>query len=110
MYPVFFNMVLTFVITDSTSSLQEDLYPVSHEVTQNLMLSNDHSVHVSADSDKTVFNTSNGENESITWQPKQVDLDVTNTLQKAFNSAVASRSNNNSTNGRETRIQNREYP
>jgi hypothetical protein len=103
-------MVLTFVITDSASSLQEDLYQVGQEVTtQNMMLSNDHSVHISGDSDKTGFHTSSGENEGITWQPNQVDMEVSNALQKAFNSGVPSRTSKNSSDGRENRIQNCEY-
>jgi len=73
------------------------------------MLSNDHIVHVSTDSDKTGFRTNNGDNEYVTWQPKQGDMEASNVVQKAFNSGVASRSNKNATDGRDNRIQNREY-
>jgi hypothetical protein len=102
-------MVITFHITDSASSLQEDLYQVGQEVTPNLMLPNDHSVHVSTDSDKTGFHASGGENRRVTWQAKQVDMEVSNALQKAFNNGIVSRSNKNPSDGRENRVQNCEY-
>jgi hypothetical protein len=73
------------------------------------MLSKDHIVHVATDSDKTGFCANNGDNECITWQPKQGDMEASNVLQKTFNSGVASRSNKNSSDGRDNRIQNREY-
>jgi hypothetical protein len=99
----FFNTtVLMFVITDTSPSLQEDMYQVGQEVTT-------HNVHISPDADKTVFHTNSGENEGITWQPKQVDMEVSNALQKAFNSGIPSRSTKNSSDGRENRIQNCEY-
>lgn len=72
------------------------------------MLSNDHIVHIS-DSDKTCFHTINGDNEYVTWQPKQGDMEASNVVQKTFNNGVASRSNKNATDGRDNRIQNREY-
>jgi hypothetical protein len=98
------------VITDSSPSLQEDLYQVGQEVTtQNIMLPNDHNVHISTDTDKTGFHTNSGENEGITWQPKQVDMEVSNALQKAFNSGISSRTCKNSSDGRENRIQHCEY-
>lgn len=73
------------------------------------MLSNDHIVHGSTDSDKTGFRTNNGDNEYITWQPKQGDMEASNVLQKTCKSGVASRSNKNATDGRDNRIQNSKY-
>jgi hypothetical protein len=102
-------MVITSDITDSASSVQEDLYQVGQEVTTNLILPNDHSVHVSTDSDKTGFHTSGGGNEAITWQAKQGDMEVSNVLQKSFNGGIACRSNKNPSDGRENRLQNCEY-
>jgi hypothetical protein len=104
-----FYMAITFHITDSASSLQEDLYQVGQEVTPNIMLPNDHSVHVSTESNKTGFHTSGGENESVTWQAKQVDMEVSTALQKSFNGGIVSRSNKNPSDCRENRIQNCEY-
>lgn len=104
-----FRMAVTFHITDSASSLQEDLYQAGQEGTPNIMLPNDHCVHVSIESDKTGFHTSGGENENVTWQAKQVDMEVSNALQKAFNGGIVSRSNKNPSDGRDNRIQNCEY-
>lgn len=73
------------------------------------MLSNDHIVHVPTDSDKTGFRNNNGDNEYVTWQPKQGDMEASNVAQKTFNSGVASRSNKNATDGRDNRIQNCKY-
>jgi hypothetical protein len=99
-------MMITSDITDSASSLQEDLYQVGQEATPNLILPNDHSVHVSTDSEKTSFHTSGGENETVTWQAKQVDMEASNALQKSFNGGIVSRSNKNPSDGRENRMQN----
>ncbi|XP_033606451.1 OTU domain-containing protein 4 isoform X2 [Cryptotermes secundus] len=111
--PTFCNPVMTsnnitneHHMPDSAPSLQEDLYQVGQEVTPNIMLPNDHSVHVSTESDKTGFHASGGGNESVTWQAKQVDMEVSNALQKAFNGDIVSRSNKNPSDGRENRIQN----
>jgi hypothetical protein len=105
----FFTVVLISVITDSTSSLQENFYQAGQEVTQNLILPNDHIVHVATDLDKTGFRTNNGDSDCITWQPKQGDMETSNVLQKSFNSGVASRSSKNSSDGRDNRMHNREY-
>jgi hypothetical protein len=102
-------MVITSDITDAASSVQEDLYQVGQEVAPNLILPNDHSVHVTTDSDKTGFHTSGGENEAVTWQAKQVDMEASNALQKSFTGGIVSRSNKNPSDGRENRTQNCEY-
>ncbi|XP_069695112.1 deubiquitinase otu-like [Periplaneta americana] len=91
-------------LPDSTSSLQEDLYQLGHEATSNLMLSSDHNIHIATDTDKPAFHASAGENENVSWQPKQADVEVPQMFHKTFNNGITSRINKNSSEGRDNRI------